>query len=401
MPLVFVHGVNVRYDPSDDPYVNARTAMFRDFVLPRLSSAHRTTSIFNPYWGNRAAKFPWNHGALPTGSYEAFGEGDDSELTAELLAIPGVEDVPTDSIVVSAARRESLDVAVDALWTIAASGLNPTAAAEWSASAATVAVYAEANPRPDWLARARDDDEFVTLLFEHATAAAATDLDAGESESDVETFGRMDNAARAIKRAAARVAATAAAAVSSARTAKRRVVDAALLRVRTPVHKTLITFLGDMLAYFHERQDTKKDISDVILADFDRAAAESAASGEPLVVVGHSMGGIIMYDLLTSIRSNVAVDALVTVGSQIAVIEEQKLFTSSEASVPNNSQPKVRRPRNIKRWINVFDTRDILGFPAGAVFNDVEDYMFETGRLWAHGGYLVEPMFHQRLAARL
>jgi hypothetical protein len=78
MPLVFVHGVNVRYDPSDDPDVNARTAMFRDFVLPRLSSAHRTTSIFNPYRGDRAAKFPWNHGALPIGSYEAFGEGDDS-----------------------------------------------------------------------------------------------------------------------------------------------------------------------------------------------------------------------------------------------------------------------------------------------------------------------------------
>jgi hypothetical protein len=91
----------------------------------------------------------------------------------------------------------------------------------------------------------------------------------------------------------------------------------------------------------------------------------------------------------------------VTVGSQVAVIEEMKLFASSDPAIPNETVKKVSRPRNVKRWMNVFDSTDILGFAAGRVFEGVVDYHFATGHVWAHGGYFVEPMFHERLGSRL
>ncbi len=113
------------------------------------------------------------------------------------------------------------------------------------------------------------------------------------------------------------------------------------------------------------------------------------------------MGGNIVYDLLTSTSRPWHVDALVTVGSQVAVVEELKLFASSDKNVPNPTTPKVARPGNVSRWINVFDTMDVLGFAASRVFANVEDYAFTTGHAWAHGGYFVEPVFHARLAKRL
>jgi pimeloyl-ACP methyl ester carboxylesterase len=184
-------------------------------------------------------------------------------------------------------------------------------------------------------------------------------------------------------------------------TRARRPVDAIFMRMRAPIHRGLVTFLGDVFVYFHQREQHRRAIADVITADLNLAAANKRKTGEPFIVVAHSMGGIIMYDLLTSALSNLEVDVLVTVGSQVAVIEELKLFESSDPAVPNASRNKVQKPRNVRRWVNVFDTTDILGFAASGVFEDVSDYEFATGHAWAHGGYFVEPMFHRRLGARL
>jgi pimeloyl-ACP methyl ester carboxylesterase len=135
------------------------------------------------------------------------------------------------------------------------------------------------------------------------------------------------------------------------------------------------------------------------LAEADVLRTET---GEPLIVVAHSMGGNIVYDLLTSSLTGLHVDTFVTVGSQVAVLEELKLFRSSDPAIPKSSSMKmVPKPANIGRWLNVFDTHDPLAFAIGRVFDDVEDYRFATGRVWAHGGYFLEPTFHQRLGVRL
>src|SRR5262249_2230670 len=126
--------------------------------------------------------------------------------------------------------------------------------------------------------------------------------------------------------------------VKRAATRARRPIDDVFLRARAPVHRMLSTFLGDVFVYFHQRGTRRKLIADTIVADLHKAVANRSSTGEPLIVVAHSMGGIILYDLLTSDLTNLDIDVLVTVGSQIAVIEELKLFTSSDPSVPDSTR---------------------------------------------------------------
>jgi len=121
-------------------------------------------------------------------------------------------------------------------------------------------------------------------------------------------------------------------------------------------------------------------------------------------VVGHSLGGLLAYDTLTHYAPDITVDHFITVGSQVALFEEMTLCRASQVGVPANPPgDRLDRPKNIRQWINVYDTNDVFSFRAEAVFKGVEDYRFDTGYglLQAHGGYFARPSFYRRLASRL
>jgi hypothetical protein len=115
------------------------------------------------------------------------------------------------------------------------------------------------------------------------------------------------------------------------------------------------------------------------------------------------MGGNIMYDVLSNYRPDIQIDALFTVGSQVAFFEELKLFVKSDANLPSRLMPKVNRPENIKNWLNIYDRSDIFAFMAGDVFDGVPDFHFPTGKFLAqaHTSYFSTPSFHERFADRL
>ena len=407
MPLLFVHGVNVRYDdPDTDPFVNARTGLFKRFALKALVANPEQSLVLNPYWGKLAAKFPWNHASLPSSRLRVFGS-DDTMLSGLLTITPETVNDPDKTLITIA--RDSFESAVDTMWRIAAHDLDANVAGDFADAAFEVAAYVEFNPEPEWLGRMTNDSEFVTTLISEAqrwlkdeqnrkrAGASARPADA------VEAFG-TDSVSDRLFAAVDRIKASVVAAGDEAKralTGARRPIDNVFLKARTPVHRTITTFLGDVFVYLNQREQHRKPIADVIVADVDKAIANKKATGEPFIIVAHSMGGVIMYDLLTSDLDQVDVDVLVTVGSQVAVIEELKLFASSDPSVPDSTRTHAPRPAKVKRWLNVFDTTDILGFAASGVFSDVEDYVFATGHAWAHGGYFVEPMFHRRLNVRL
>lgn len=410
MALVFVHGVNVRYDSKTDPYLAARDASFRRSVLAKLVTDPAKSLIINPYWGGAAAKFPWNHGGLPEGRYETFGADHHAasavvnDLAAAGLLDTGKPDslggIDPDRVLITLARS-SLATAIDRLWVVAAKGLAERNGASHAELSMAVAAYVVANPHPSWLDTVRNDKDFVSTLLRHSVAPGAV--------PGPEAFG-MDEVKDAIRGAAESIRDSFVAMFESAkRTARelkseaRHWFDDIVLGVRTPIHKSVATFLGDAFVYFRQREQgaPRNAIAAIVNEALEKAEANRKQTGEPIIVVAHSMGGNIIYDLLTSSRKDLTVDALVTVGSQVAVIEEMKLFASSNAAIPNDTVKKVSRPSNVSRWINVFDSTDILGFAAGRVFDGIEDYHFATGHAWAHGGYFVEPMFHERLSRRL
>jgi pimeloyl-ACP methyl ester carboxylesterase len=133
--------------------------------------------------------------------------------------------------------------------------------------------------------------------------------------------------------------------------------------------------------------------------------AQSAASDEDprLLLVGHSMGGIILYDIVSHFAPDLRVDALITVGSQVGVLEEAKVFQASDPGVPSPAQPKVAMPGMVAHWINVFDLNDPASFLVAPLFDGAADYRFESGLSprAAHSAYFVRPSFYQRLHERL
>jgi hypothetical protein len=74
------------------------------------------------------------------------------------------------------------------------------------------------------------------------------------------------------------------------------------------------------------------------------------AAGEPMVVVGHSLGSVVSYNLLRrdGERERWNVPLFVTVGSPLAV-----------TAIKRQLSP-VRYPECVGRWFNAFDPRDVV-----------------------------------------
>lgn len=382
MPMVFVHGVANRKSPAWLEAVRARDALFRRYLL----ASHRPdgggpVEIFNPYWGDFGGKLHWGGASLPLEDFAALEAGD-AGFAVLYTAVNPDRCPESPAAVVLPVARESLPQAVDLL--CAAAVRTGAAPAEGIAELAVRArAYAVAEPHPAWLAEIHDDRRLVDRLRREVEAAAPAMRPAEKR--------LLDGAWTAVGTGMVRLQAGVVDLIG------REVAD----RIRIAAAAPVTAFLGDVFVYLAQRNSVARAIAQRVEADL-RAAARRRGRADPLVVVAHSLGGVIAYDLLTSTARDVGVDLFVTVGSQVGFFEELKLFHSSDPAVPGGDpRRRLPRPPNIRRWLNVFDHSDLLGFEAGSIIEGVEDYVYRTGLLFtAHIGYFIQPGFHERLAAR-
>jgi hypothetical protein len=387
VPLVYVHGIANRMEHDGYAARNAhRDQLFRRFLLPAPDD-----SLRSPHWGDLAGKLRWNGDSFPSGVGEPapfLGLEDDFPLATEAALTEGCP-VP-DRLLVQIAARDLSD-AVDLLYS-AGPEADDELAVELAAFAGRVTAYLNSRelavpdprdaPRYPWLADAQDDTDLIDQLF------AAIDPGPG-------TLGVGGSVRRWLNRARRRLHTGAAAVAGSPGAA-----TAGLLRLGMPA--VTATVVGDIFAYLGRRGDAGSPGPIVQrVADALEAAAAERTPDRPLVVVAHSLGGVITYDLLTSYLPGLVVDRLVTVGSQVGLFEELGLFHASDPAVPNAAQRRVAAPKNVGAWLNVVDKADPLAFRAEPIFDAVTDYVYPSGALWAHGAYLRQPRFHDRLAARL
>jgi hypothetical protein len=140
-------------------------------------------------------------------------------------------------------------------------------------------------------------------------------------------------------------------------------------------------------------------IVDVVLRAL-RAAQAEKVDGNPLVVITYCMGGTIFYDIMSHFAPDLVVDAWVSVGSHVSQYENLKLFKASNTSV--GKRKKVKVPKGIKYWLNVYDPSDFFAFPAKPVFDRVEDCKLDRrGTLVAHTTYFERTDFYEAVRARL
>ena len=78
---------------------------------------------------------------------------------------------------------------------------------------------------------------------------------------------------------------------------------------------------------------------------------EAAEAGRPILLFGHSMGSVIVYEALWQLsremKSDLTVDLLLTTGSPLGQSIVQRHLMGS------HRQGKERYPANIRRWINI------------------------------------------------
>jgi len=406
MPLVFVHGVNVRRDSQGvyERAVQQRNAFFAESVLRSIAADPANVFIRNPYWGDYAATFPWGHLELPESEYEKFGP--DSKLQPDeilpAIMLSGLVSIDRDSSVAPLRdlARKSLEAAVDLLVVTASDPQQATAtsiAPKVALLGAALGAYAYDHRLeiPKWIDEVQTDTAFVDCLIEEAEQWQMSKV---SGDREWESFGGVSNlwknASEIVHNASDRVAR------AGRRIFRKEFRDI----VRDPLNRTLAQFIGDVLVYQNTRDKLgdKAPILATIIQDLEQADGMRSATSESFVVIAHSMGGNIVYDILTYFRPKLKVDFFVTVGSQTAIFEELRVFKNSDMNIPCAQVPKVPAPKNVTAWLNVFDHSDILAFAGSKVFEGVADFEYNTGALFgAHGSYFNKPSFHHRLGLRV
>ena len=132
------------------------------------------------------------------------------------------------------------------------------------------------------------------------------------------------------------------------------------------------------------------------------------------MVLSHSMGGQIVYDIVTHFLPNlkshekykdIYIDFWCASASQVGFFEELKLFLASDEKYSAKSGQRVPRPdkQYLGYWWNVWDYNDFISYSAKDIFDEVEDGVYNTGMFLmdAHGGYLVRPSFFRQFAEKL
>jgi hypothetical protein len=371
--LVFVHGVAARKDANYDLQIRNRDGLFRE-----VAWKGRPVTIRNPYWGNCGVAFSHGLACLPK---EASGAvpfslglgGGDIGLASGSAIEP-----------LAALAKVDFGAAVDTIFVAmieeAEAGGRPLTA-DQVAQFATAGEYAVADPAPDWARRAQSDATFVHELQKRIAPRGPV------------SFGLVDALLAAVRYFLARVPSG----------------FAPLIRDRES--PAVAVFLGDIFTYLYGSdrepngsggESNRSRIRRAIAEALNAAVRDARDQGGRIVVIGHSLGGVILYDMLANrapeLDDGIAVDLFVSVGSQPALFQEMGLFGAAI-----EAPAKAPRPDAVRHWWNVYDPGDLLSFRCEPVFADVVDFEFSSAAalIDAHGSYFKSPRFHARLCERL
>lgn len=158
--------------------------------------------------------------------------------------------------------------------------------------------------------------------------------------------------------------------------------------IRRPQTKLTALFIGDALHYFAQRGSTEHPgpIPLRVLETLAQASAiQRRRPGEPLIIFSHSLGGAIVYDLVSYFLprlpayQDIQIDFWASLASQIGLFEEMQLFLASDPAYgPGIAAPFPDR-RFLTHWWNVWDPNDVLSFTVRGVIQGVDDEAFDSG----------------------
>ena len=392
MPVVFVHGVATRQTDSYKAEVAQRDQLFLRLVM------NGDTFVRDPDWGSNGVKLALADVWIPTpGQNQTFAFGGPAVGA-------GVASVAASAM--KANPETGMDVAFSALLTqrieeqTASGVVTGLSDDELNAFASAVTALETNSVDRTLYDPAASDDDFANSL--RATLAKSGGVAAAAQPGQPQAMGLLGTVTGAIGSALKTI-------TDPIRNAGS---DAILKLVRKPLSEGVALFLGDVFVYLRGRdattpQNTFRQIFEPIIADL-AAALQAQTAGQKLIVVGHSLGGVILYDMLTDTKclteiearagKPLVIDHLVTVGAQPGLFANMNLYPR-----PFVPPAKMPQPPCVGKWMNVFDYTDVFSFTAAPFFEGVTDFEFDnvSGIIDAHTAYFQRPAFYTRLRARL
>lgn len=89
-------------------------------------------------------------------------------------------------------------------------------------------------------------------------------------------------------------------------------------------------------------------------ARLDRELDRARAEGRPIILVAHSLGSLVAYDLLSSRADSGLVRRFVTMGSPIGSVDLRRLLIGGDAT------DTLAMPRTVGDWVNVRNDGDVF-----------------------------------------
>ena len=400
MPIIYMHGVNTR-DPKHFEPVHE---YLRRIVAPAIARDPENVLIRPANWFPLCDPPKWEGISRPATLLGQGAEIERSELldalTAKVTRIPAPHSAFTSGQASAPTQHARLD------------GLS----AEDLADLITVGV---ASNSVDGLQRARIGIAADRVASDPAICAnlkAARDIDAqlrilsDSVQADVERQSILagHGAPDFLRGMRDRVSES----LSRTLSAPAAVGSLVAGELRPKLNDFVTRFLGDVLFYMTGRGTAaapgpipKVLIDELVLAQTDK----ESRGGEPVVLLTHSMGGQIAYDVVTSflpaVRNDIKVDFWCATASQVGYFEELNMFLASSIEFSKaTAKPTPFARANLGRWWNVWDRNDIISFTTRGIFGDgIDDEEYWSGMsvAAAHGGYLERPSFYRRFAGKL
>jgi hypothetical protein len=400
MPIIYMHGVNTR----DSKHFEPVQEYLRRIVAPAISPDPKSVSIRPANWFNYCDPPKWGGIARPATLLGHGAEIERNELLDAIVAKAPPLPAPGSSFTSGQEAKPAERARIDNLSDDDLADLIAVSAATNTVDAlerARIGIAADRITR-NVAIRAKLKD--AKDLNEQLTILAKAVRDDVKQQSELEAHGVSNVLEGMLDRVNE----------SFSRTFGSPGSTASLVagELRPELNAFVTRFLGDLLFYVTRRgaPAAPGPIPKVLIDELALAQEnKQARDGEPIVLMTHSMGGQIAYDVVTSFlptaTSSIKVDFWCATASQVGFFEELNMFLASSAKF---SKATGRRTpilkKNLGHWWNVWDRNDILSFTTKGIFEDgIDDEPYWSGMsvAAAHGGYLERPSFYRRFAEKL
>lgn len=213
-----------------------------------------------------------------------------------------------------------------------------------------------------------------------------------------------------------------------------RIVDP----LRKPLNESVTLFLGDIFFYLSKRGTAEQPgaITKQLLDKLIEAHNSKIKEEEPLIVFSHSMGGQLVYDMVSYYLpkmsemhpnepyKNIYIDFWCAAASQVGLFKEMQVFKQDDDGsstenkqkfleldlgrkfwdYPNSYKEPINKvdfpSQHLEIWWNLWDDSDYLSFTVEPFVNEVFDDLYDSGKSPAHShtSHFDDPDFYREFA---